>query len=240
MDRMKPRPLGPILVLFARPPRRGEVKTRLSEVLGEERAYDLYLAFLRDSIELLHRVSPRGIRAAIAWAGPPEPLAIVDGALGGVEVLRQEGSDLGQRMSNCIADLLARGHDRVALIGTDTPSLPLDYLHQAFDLLRDRDLVFGPATDGGYYLIGARSVVPEIFRDIEWGSSTVLKDTLKILRIFGLPRVLLQVWSDVDTVEDLEFLRTSLAALPPTDPTAKHTRAALAASAPPSAPDSPR
>lgn len=224
-------------MLFARPPKAGYVKTRLSASIGEARAIELYMAFLKDSIELLHRVSPRGVRAGIAWAESPGPLPMLEDALAGLDVLVQDGDDLGQRMSSCFADLLARGHDCVALIGTDTPSLPLAFLHQAFDLLKDRDLVFGPSTDGGYYLIGARSVVPEIFRGIEWGSNRVLEDTLKILKIFGLPRVLLPVWSDVDTVEDLEALRRSLATLPPNEPTAKHTRALLA-EWPPVIPDS--
>jgi hypothetical protein len=220
---------GAILVLFARPAVPGEVKSRLAASLGEALALDLYLAFLRDSIELLHRVSPRGIRPAIAWAAPvPGSGAALGDGLGGVEVLVQEGEDLGQRMSNCIAELLSRGHDRVVLIGADTPSLPLETLYLAFDKLRDRDLVLGPSRDGGYYLLGARSVVPEIFRGIPWGTDRVLVETLRILKILGMAPFLLPAWSDVDTIEDLERLRDVLAGLPESDPTARHTRSVLA------------
>ena len=229
---MKPVRLGPILVLFARPARAGEVKTRLGAAVGGARAFELYLAFLRDSIELLHRVSPRGVRAGIAWAGRVEPRGEIDEALEGIEVLQQEGEDLGQRMSNCIADLLARGHDRVAIIGADTPSLPLETLHRAFDALRDHDLVLGPSADGGYYLMGGRAVVPEIFRDIPWGTGRVLGETLRVLKILGIPPVLLREWFDVDTLEDLEKLRESLSSLPKGDPTARHTRAALERASP--------
>jgi rSAM/selenodomain-associated transferase 1 len=226
---------GPILVLFARPPREGEAKTRLASSLGPEQAHAIYVAFLRDSIELLRRVSPWGIRAAIAWSSEisDAEVAALGEDLRGIETLRQQGDDLGQRMSSCIADLLAAGHDRVAIIGADTPSLPVEILKRAFELLRDRDLVFGPSTDGGYYLIGARSVVPEIFRGIPWGTGTVLAETLRILKIFGLPRVLLPEWADVDTPADLERLRAGLAALPETDPVARHTRAALRTLPPP-------
>ena len=143
-------------------------------------------------------------------------------------MLAQEGDDLGQRMSNCIAGLLARGHDRVAILGSDTPSLPVQHLVRAFELLRDQDLVLGPTTDGGYYLIGARCVVLEIFRGIPWGTPRVLDETLRLLRIFGMPRILLPAWSDVDVAEDLGVLRESLGSLPESDPSARHTRAALA------------
>lgn len=232
---MKPS-LGPILVLFARPPVPGRTKSRLAAAIGEASAFELYTGFLQDSIDLVRRLSPHGIRPALAWS---EPVAAVSPGreaapgpdpadLAGFEVMIQEGEDLGQRMSNCFATLLARGHDRVVIIGADTPSLPLDHLQRAFELLRDRDLVIGPSRDGGYYLIGARCVVPEIFRGIPWGTDRVLEETLTILKIFGMPRVLLPEWGDVDTSEDLEALRASLAGLDPSDPAARHTRAALA------------
>jgi len=132
-------------------------------------------------------------------------------------------------MSGTLADLLARGHDRVAIIGADTPTLPLEHVLRAFELLKDRDVVLGPSADGGYYLLGARDVVPEIFRGIPWGTDRVLEETLKILKILGLPRVVLPVWRDVDGPEDLEEIRRGLASLRQSDPTARHTREALAA-----------
>ena len=229
---MAHRDSGPILILFARPVRRGEVKTRLSAEIGEERALALYRAFVRDTIALQRRLSPHGIRAGIAWADEPEADRLIDEALAGFEVTLQEGEDLGQRMLNTMAELFARGHDRVVIIGADTPSLPIEIPTRAFELLRDREIVIGPSTDGGYYLIGARVAIPEIFRDIPWGTNRVLEETLKILKILGLPRVLLPVWSDVDTPRDLEQLQSSLDRIPPNDPTARHTRALLAEASP--------
>lgn len=222
--------LGPIAVLFARPPAAGRTKTRLAAAIGEEAALALYTAFLLDSLEILRRLSPEGVRAGIAWAEPPDATAARTFAphLHGFEPMSQHGDDLGQRMSGAIADLLARGHDRVVLLGADTPSLPVEFVIRAFTLLRDRDLVIGPSTDGGYYLIGARAIVPEIFRKIPWGTDRVLPETLAILKILGLPRVLLPEWSDIDSAEDLQSLRLALADLGPDDPTARHTRAALA------------
>jgi rSAM/selenodomain-associated transferase 1 len=225
---------GPILVLFARPPRLGGAKSRLAAALGEETALALYTAFLRDSIDLLRRVSPRGIRPAIAWSDPlppgsgPAPPGL-DEDLAGFERMVQRGDDLGQRMADCLATLLSAGHDRVAIIGADTPTLPIDILYQAFELLRDRDLVIGPARDGGYYLLGARSVVPEIFKDIPWGTDRVLSQTLWVLKTFGMPRVLLPEWDDIDTVESLEILRSALEAAPADSPVGRHTRQALRA-----------
>lgn len=218
-------------MLFARPPRLGAVKTRIAAALGDAAALELHTALLRDSIDLLRRASQYGVRPAIAWSEPaavPGGGAGLDEDLAGFEVLLQEGDDLGQRMSNCIASLLARGHDRVVIVGSDTPSLPIEHVQRALVLLRDQDLVIGPSTDGGYYLIGARSVVPEIFRGIPWGTDRVLADTLAILKIFGIPRVLLPEWADVDTPGDVEALRASLARLDPSDPRARRTRALLA------------
>lgn len=227
---MKRASAGPILVLFARPPKRGEVKTRLAAELGAEKALALYRAFLLDSIDLLHRVSPHGIRPAIAWSdGAAAAGTEFAEVLRGVAILEQQGDDLGQRMSGALADLLARGHDRVAIIGADTPSLPIEHVLRAFELLRDRDIVIGPSADGGYYLLGARHVVPEIFRGIPWGTERVLEETLKVLKILGLPRVTLPVWRDVDGPEGLEELRRNLAGLRENDPTARHTRQVLGA-----------
>jgi rSAM/selenodomain-associated transferase 1 len=226
---MKRSSAGPILVLFARPPKPGEVKPRLAAALGDEKALALHRAFLLDSMELLHRVSPHGIRPAVAWSGAAaEASASFTDALRGVEILEQQGDDPGQRMSGVLADLLARGHDCVAIIGDDTPALPLGHLLAAFELLRDRDLVLGPSSDGGYYLLGARAVVPEIFRGISWGTDRVLAETLKLLKILGLPRVQLPVYRKVDGPEDLDELRSGLAELRDSDPTARNTRQILA------------
>ena len=255
---------GPILVLFARRPRPGAVKTRLAAEIGDAGALAIHTACVRDSIGILRRTSPFGIRPAIAWldegpAGAPgEPSSApaatpssapraersssslslagqvpFDEDLGGFEKLEQHGDDLGQRMLDCMASLLARGHDRVAIVGSDTPSLPVEILKRAFEQLRGHDVVVGPCTDGGYYLIGARCVVPEIFRDIPWGTDRVLADTLTLLKILGIGKALLPPWSDVDTAADLRELRAALAALAPGDPTARHTRAALEQVLPP-------
>ena len=154
----------------------------------------------------------------------PSPL---DVDLGGFEIMEQQGEDLGQRMANCFAFLLARGHDRVVIIGSDTPSLPPEHIQEAFELIQGRDVVLGPARDGGYYLIGARCVIPEILKGISWGTNQVLRETLVILKILGLPRVLLPECLDVDTVEDLEALRVELSGLSSANTTARHTRSVL-------------
>jgi len=236
---MKRASSGPILVLFARTPASGQIaqpsgavfdpRPRLAAALGDEKARALERAFLLDSIDLLHRVSPHGVRPAIAWEGGAgvEDDSLAD-VLGGVEILSQQGEDPGQRMSGTLADLFARGHDSVGILGTGTPSLPLEHLLKAFDWLRDRDVVLGPSAQGGYYFLGARAVVPEIFRGIPWGTDRVLEETLKILKILGLPRVTLPVWRSVEGPEDIEEIRRGLTGLRETDPTARQTRRLLA------------
>jgi glycosyltransferase A (GT-A) superfamily protein (DUF2064 family) len=262
MSGVKPQASGPILILFANAPGGSETTAPHAAALGAGRARALEHALLLDSIELVHRVSPRGIRGGIAWGGEPGPGAvssqpssphprpgadpprpgsipprpgavspqpdpILEDALAGFELLAQEGDDPGARMANSFAEMFAKGHDRVVILGTGTPSLPIDILYRAFELLRDRDLVLGPSLDGGYYLIGARSLIPEMFRGIPWGTDRVLPETLKLLKILGLPRLLLPDWYSAATEAGLERLRQDLTALPADDPAARHTRAVL-------------
>ena len=143
----------------------------------------------------------------------------------------QQGEDLGQRMQNCLTEHLALGFRRVVIIGADSPTLPLEILTSAFAALRDRDIVLGPSLDGGYYLMGARTVAPEMFRGITWGGPTVLRDTLRILKILGMAPVLLPQWYDVDTVEDLRRLAGDIMRLQEAgEPAPRATLKALAAS----------
>lgn len=202
-----------IFVLFARVPRVGEVKTRLAAALGPEAALALHRAFLLDTIELMHRASARGVQRAIWFSEAWQPDAEIETHLGGFLRGVQDGEDLGTRMRTCLSELLAAGWKRVVIVGVDSPSLPQEILNQAVSALKDREVVLGPALDGGYYVVGARTVTPEMFRGIAWGGSQVLSDTLEVLKILGMAPVLLPKWYDVDTVEDLDRLASDIARL---------------------------
>ena len=122
---------------------------------------------------------------------------------GGMRCLAQRGDDLGARMGNLIADLLAAGHPAALVTGSDLPTLPIEHLAEAARVLSGggADVVLGPAEDGGYYLVGLRRPAPELFVDVAWGTAAVLEVTLARARALGLRAHLLPEWHDVDTVE---------------------------------------
>jgi rSAM/selenodomain-associated transferase 1 len=116
----------------------------------------------------------------------------------------QDGQDLGERMAHAFARSFESGMDKVVLIGTDCPTLQSHHLHEAFEALTHSDLVLGPATDGGYYLIGMKCRSDYLFEGITWSTSQVLSETLNVASQNGLTNTLLQELNDIDTQEDWE------------------------------------
>ena len=195
------------LILFAKDPVEGRVKTRLGSLLDPKTTLNLYLCFLDDSIAKIHAVAK--VDRFIGVASEPqtgyfENLSYHPPA----RLFVQEGEDLGQRMHRAFEDRFQEGYQRVVIIGSDSPTLPTAYIEQA--LQSEKEVVIGPSTDGGYYLIGMRGMVTELFAGIDWGTGRVLADTLKALQEQGVPAGLLPVWYDVDLPEDLRFLKTHL------------------------------
>lgn len=198
------------LGLFAKQPRPGEVKTRLAEATSPEWAARVYEAFLLD---LLDRLATLTVRRVLAYA-PDDALGYFQqAAQGRFELVSQAEGDLGVRMAAFFQKELDAGTHAAVLIGADSPTLPLALIAQAFTELARADLVLGPATDGGYYLIGCARQAPAIFAGIHWGTSRVLEET--VVRLQGMPwrLSLLPPWYDVDTLDDWYCLRGHVAAL---------------------------
>lgn len=197
------------LLLFTKPARPGQVKTRLigsrvggaSEGLTAEQAAELHQAFLGD---LTERLSTGRFDLTLAWALDEQEEAPESQ----VAAVRQAGADLGERLFRSLSGAAAR-HRVVAAVGSDHPELLLEEVERGFSLLRGGvDVVLGPATDGGYYFVGVRaeSLRQELFEGIEWSTSQVLEATLERCRDLSLSLMLLKENSDVDTSEDLERL----------------------------------
>ncbi|MEQ1785210.1 MAG: TIGR04282 family arsenosugar biosynthesis glycosyltransferase, partial [Hyphomonadaceae bacterium] len=129
-----------------------------------------------------------------------------------VKLIDQVGDDLGARMQQAFDTLFAQGYQRVFIVGTDIPSLPLDHYKQALALLDSHDVVLGPALDGGYYLIGLKQPRPELFANIAWSTDRVLAATQEKAASLGLKTALLPPWRDVDTIDDLQALIDASAA----------------------------
>ncbi len=227
------RPAGPAFGMFAKPPRPGEVKTRLVPPLSPEGATRLYAAMLADTAVAL-------AAAGVAWGvvstdveaqramwprGAPEPLFWQ----------AQTGADLGERMANAVGELVGRGYPGAVLVGSDHPAVDAETYRRAAALLgspagsgvavekgaaavfglgpgEELDVVLGPTHDGGYYLIGLTRPNPALFDGIEWSTPKVLEDTLERLVVMRLQAALLGARWDVDRPEDLERLHSWLEA----------------------------
>jgi rSAM/selenodomain-associated transferase 1 len=210
-----PRPRAKTLLgIFAKHWEPGQVKTRLARTIGESHAATLHALFVATLIERLSAAGER--RVVVFW--PPEAQACFAGVVQDRwELLPQAEGDLGQRMQAFFVAGLAWA-ERVVLIGSDSPDLPLDTLSQAFEALRDRDVVLGPAADGGYYLLGITRRLPPVFKGIAWSSSDVWAQTTARLNAAGIRWHELPPWYDVDEPADLAVLRKRLPAAAAIDP----------------------
>ncbi|GMQ84054.1 MAG: TIGR04282 family arsenosugar biosynthesis glycosyltransferase [Gammaproteobacteria bacterium] len=197
-------PAGRILV-FAKAPLPGRVKTRLASGIGDRAAATLYEQLVRDTATtaVQARLAP-----VILYVGSSHPLFVALGDEYGIAIKTQQGADLGLRMYSAIQDELEQA-DFVVLIGTDCPAMTADYLDQACGkLCAGTEFVFGPAEDGGYVLIGARSAVQQLFTDMRWSTSQVMQHTRERLRLLDRRHAELDTLWDLDTPEDLERWQT--------------------------------
>lgn len=213
--------------LFARQPVAGEVKTRLQSVLTSEEASRLYAAFVYDTAATLATCWAEQKIVAYTGAGAGEGLPHLLAGLGPFDYLSQEEGSLGARMQAFFAAGFDAGSKATVLIGTDSPSMPVELIDEALRQLATHDIVIGPSTDGGYYLVGLSASVPALFSDaIEWGTGNVLRQTLDAAS--GNTLSLLPVWYDVDLPQEAAFLRTHLQALHQAGkPTARRSLAVL-------------
>ncbi len=193
----------PVLIIFSRYPEAGRSKTRLIPALGASGAARLHEEMTRHTLRTateLARDYP--VQVEVHFAGGDE--ALIRQGFGGDFLYRpQVAGDLGQKMQTALEGALNKGARRIMVIGTDCPDLMALRLREAFEALKTWELVLGPTHDGGYYLIGCRCVLPELFADIPWGTDQVLARTLASARQVGLNPYLLDTLPDVDRPEDL-------------------------------------
>jgi len=198
----KPGGLGDLLLIqFARSPQPGEVKTRMQPELSAEQACDLHLELLEWTNRTLCEADMAEVELWVS-GDPENPLLNCIQGFGVNGIVSQSGGDLGERM--CAA--LRSGLDRfpmVILVGSDCPSIDTAYLRSAREALLSNSIVLGPADDGGYVLIGARQLVPEMFSGISWGQASVFDETVEVLKRLGVVWSVLGSLPDVDRPEDL-------------------------------------
>lgn len=184
------------LIIFTRNPELGKCKTRLAKTIGDENALEVYKFLLNHTASIAKEVK------ADRYVFYSENIKKED--LWDADIFRkklQNGDDLGQRMQNAFVDLLEMGYEKVAIIGSDLLDLDAELVNNAFSQLDFNDVVIGPAIDGGYYLLGMKNLYHQVFKNKEWGTSTVLKDTLNDLQNCTVH--LLKELNDIDTFEDM-------------------------------------
>lgn len=199
------------VVVFVKAPRPGAVKTRLTPFLSEEDAARLYRAFIQDTLAATSGL--QGVLTSIAYTpadAQPFLQALLDG--GPFDWFPQTGETLGARLWHAFQRAFQRGAERVVTIGSDSPTLPPSIITQAFEALITHDVVLGPATDGGYYLIGLTNLspravsYPRLFEGIAWSTGIVLRQTLDAVQSAGLTSAELPRWPDIDQPDDLPRL----------------------------------
>jgi rSAM/selenodomain-associated transferase 1 len=215
-----------MLLVVAKRPAAGQTKTRLCPPLTDTAAAALYACFLRDTLDIMRQVPDVG--RGIVYL--PEPAIDYFSALApDMQLSLQQGIDLGERLDHLLTAALEAGASQAVVMDSDSPTLPADYLVQAFDALDGpSDVVLGPCEDGGYYLIGLKRPQPRLLRDVQMSTPYVVRHTIALADQLGLKVALLPTWYDVDTVAELDRLRTELRDAPAH--VAGYTRAFLAAS----------
>ena len=187
-----------VLAIFAKTPLPGLVKTRLAPALSPEEGAELYRCMLLDTIA---RVGTLSVDTVIFFDGDE---CIFRDLLPGALLLRQHEGGLGERLQRAFAELSSLGYRARVVIGTDAPDLPLGFIQEAFHLIEaGSDAVFGPAEDGGYYLVALGGATGGLFRDIPWSSPQVLAVSRERARESGFTTALLPSWYDVDSFADL-------------------------------------
>ncbi|ARV62233.1 hypothetical protein BZZ01_29630 [Nostocales cyanobacterium HT-58-2] len=191
------------LIIFTRYPEPGKTKTRLIPALGTESAANLQrqmTEYTLSQVKQLQKIAP--ISFEVRFAGGS--LQLMQDWLGDEIIYKPQGDgDLGSRMTQSFFNAFQWGAQKVITIGTDCPDVNAQTLAEAFEQLQQYELVLGPAADGGYYLIGLQRLVPELFINIDWGTSQVFEQTMNIAQKLNLSLADLPELADIDRPEDL-------------------------------------
>ena len=196
------------LVVVGKAPEPGRAKTRLVPPLSEVEAAEVAWAFVQDTCALAVRLGWE----QVSLVHPPGPRDLLSTL--GVTLVPQRGQGLGDALAEAFAE--HAGFDQTVLIASDTPDLPIALVEQASHELASSDVVIGPATDGGYYLLGMRAPHPGLFEAIAWSTDRVYAQTLARAEALGLRTAVLPTWADVDTPDDLRRLERELRDAPET------------------------
>lgn len=186
-----------LLLIFTRNPELGKVKTRLAEDVGDQAAFDIYNFLLQHTVSVTKNLN---VTKEVHYSEKAEPEDIWDNKIYHKKL--QQGNELGSRMQHAFEEGFKNGFKNIIIIGSDLYDLAQEDLEAAFEALEHNEVVIGPAEDGGYYLLGMKKSEPQLFKNKNWGTPTVLSDTLKDLQ--GKNIGLLPPKNDIDNFNDLK------------------------------------
>ena len=186
-----------LLLIFTRNPELGKVKTRLAKKIGKESALEIYKILLQRTKEITLKVDSD---KAVYYSEEVNHNFIWNEKV--YQKHQQKGKDLGKRMRNAFIEGFNEGYNNIIIIGSDLFDLSTEIINNAFDKLQKNEVVIGPAKDGGYYLLGMKTLHPNIFENKAWGTDSVRQETLNDLKNNKVH--LLETLNDIDVFEDIE------------------------------------
>jgi len=186
-----------LLLIFTRNPELGKTKTRLAKTIGNEKALEIYKLLLQKTKTVTKDLN---CDKAVYYSVKIRENDIWDETI--YQKHQQKGEDLGIRMENAFLNGFTNGYEKVMIVGSDLFDLTPEHINKAFEKLNDNDVVIGPAEDGGYYLLGMKQQHASIFKNKEWGTASVRKDTLSDLKDNTV--YLLEELNDIDVYDDLK------------------------------------
>lgn len=184
-----------LVIVFVKNIKLGTVKTRLAKTIGDYGAFEVYSELVKITEKATTDLQ---IDKRIYFSD-----AIIENKWPNEFKTVQNGSDLGERMLNAFKDGFESGYKKIVLIGSDLPDINTSHIESGLKALEKSDVVFGPAEDGGYYLIGLKYLISEIFKNKPWSQSHLLKTTLQELHNLNVSVSTLETLNDIDTYEDL-------------------------------------
>ncbi len=189
-----------LLMVFVKNPQRGRVKTRLAKTVGEEKALEIYKVLLDHTFSIAKKGN---CDKAVFYSDYIDETDMWNKARFGQ--FFQEGNDLGERMLNAFKYAFSQQYKSVIIIGSDCLDLNEQIITDAFEILKENEVVIGPAKDGGYYLLGMRTLYTELFMNKQWSTENVLLDTLLDINKLDVSVKLLPTLSDIDEEKDLKM-----------------------------------
>ena len=192
------------LIVFAKEPEKGKVKTKFKNVFTDAECQELYKAFIKDTIDIAENVQCDKKILAFSCTGSPRFLEDNSGSL---VLYEQVGRDLGEKVMDSFDFAKQNGAEKTVIIGSDSPTLPYSFVEGAFKRLDSNDIVLGPTYSGGYYLIGVKEPFSELFKNVVWGTDKILDQTIHNAKSYGKTMTFLNRWYCINKGEDLMHIK---------------------------------